>query len=187
MLFAVWDLPFPGNRDSWTYKALGGWHLDPSFQFHSGFPWSAVSGNNCPPVPNGSTICPALPRAYNGKGGTDYSNSTFEKPNGNFQGGGASYFDTSAPGPPFVKRNSFRGPRFQSIDMSLGKETGVPWVTREGAKLDFRANLFNMFNKTNLTGFGYNSASTNITNPYFGTAGSAFAGRVIEFQTRLSF
>jgi hypothetical protein len=63
----------------------------------------------------------------------------------------------------------------------------VPFITKEGAKFDFRANFFNLFNKLNLTGFGYNSPSTNITNSDFGMAGSAFAGRVIEFQTRLTF
>ena len=187
MLTGLWDLPFPGNKDSWTYKLLGGWHIDPTYQFHSGFPWSAVSGNNCPPVPNGSTICPALPRAYLGGAGSDYSTSTFQKTGGNFPKGGPAYFDTSAPGPPFVKRNSFRGPRYQAFDASLGKETRIPFVTGEGARLDFRVNFFNMFNKLNLTGFGFNTPSTSITDSHFGMAGGAFSGRVIDFQTRLIF
>jgi hypothetical protein len=187
MLSALYDLPFPGNKDGVAYKLLGGWHLDPIYQFHSGFPWSAVQGNSCPPVPQGGTICPALPRAYLGGAGQDYSTSTFQKQGGNFPNGGPAYFDISAPGPPFVKRNSFRGPRYQAFDVSLGKETRVPFITKEGAKFDFRANFFNLFNKLNLTGFGYNSPSTNITNSDFGMAGSAFAGRVIEFQTRLTF
>jgi hypothetical protein len=187
MLTGLWDLPFAGSKDSWTYKLLGGWHIDPVYQFHSGYPWSAVSGSSCPPVPNGSTICPSLPRGYLGGAGSDYSTSTFQKAGGNFPKGGPAYFDTSAPGPPFVKRNSFRGPRFQTFDVSLGKETRFPFITGEGARLDFRANFFNLFNKLNLTGFGYNTNSTNITSTYFGMAGGAFAGRVIDFQTRLIF
>ena len=187
LITGLWDLPFPGSKDSLAGKVLGGWHIDGTFQFHSGYPWSAVSGNNCPPVPSGATICPALPRAYNGQGGSDYSTSTFQKAGGNFPQGGAAYFDTSAPGPPFVKRNSFRGPRYSGIDMSLAKTTRIPFFGHEGAGLDFRANFFNLFNKLNLVPFGYNTDSTNITNPRFGQAGSALAGRVIEFQTRLTF
>lgn len=183
MVTGLWDVPFFGNKDSMAYKLLGGWHLDPTYQVHSGYPWSPVQGNQCPPVPNGSTICPALPRAYLGGAGQDYSNSTFQKPGGNFPKGGAAYFDLSKPGPPFVKRNSFRGPRFQTFDVSLGKQTRLT----ERLGLDFRANFFNLFNKLNLTGFGYNTNSTNITNPFFGMAGGALAGRVVEFQARVTF
>ncbi|MBI3646371.1 MAG: TonB-dependent receptor [Acidobacteriales bacterium] len=187
-LSALWDLPFPGSKDSWTYKLLGGWHIDPTFQFHSGFPWSAVMGWGCPPVPSGTNnICPSLPKAYLGGAGQDYSTSTFQKPGGNFPNGGSAYFDMTSSGPPFVKRNSFRGPRYQAFDVSLGKETRVPFITGEGARIDFRANFFNLFNKLNLNGFGYSTPSTNIRDNHFGTAGGAFAGRVVEFQARLNF
>jgi hypothetical protein len=186
MLTGLWDLPFVGSRNSWAYKLLGGWHLDPTYQFHSGYPWSAVTGN-CTPVPNGANICPSLPRGYLGGAGSDYTTSTFQKKGGNFSKGGPAYFDTSAPGPPFVKRNSFRGPRYQTFDVSMGKETRFPFIYGEDARLDFRANFFNLFNKLNLTGFGYNTPSTNITSSFFGMAGGAFSGRVIDFQARLSF
>ncbi len=189
MIAGLWDIPFPGSKGTWASKLLGGWHIDPTFQVHSGFPWSPVSGNNCPPVPQGGTICPALPRAYLGGAGNDYSTSTFQKPGGNFPNGAPTYFDTSTPGPPFVKRNSFRGPRYSAFDVGVGKETRLPFVTSEGATLDFRANIFNLFNKLNLIPFAYNSDSTNITSccSRFGQAGGALAGRVIEFQTRLTF
>ena len=184
LITSLWDIPFPGSKEGMANKVLGGWHLDGTFQFHSGYPWSAVTGN-CTPVPSGAGICPSLPRAYNGQGGSDFSTSTFQKAGGNFPLGGTAYFDTSAPGPPFVHRNSFRGPRYQSIDVSLAKATKLPF--REGANLDFRANFFNLFNKLNLIPFAYNSDQTVITSPHFGQASGALAGRVIEFQTRLSF
>jgi len=187
MVTGLWDLPFPGSKEGLMNKVLGGWHLDPIYQFHTGYPWSAVQGAQCPPVPQGGTICPALPTAYLGGAGQDFSTSTFQKPGGNFPKGGPAYFDLSKAGPPFVKRNSFRGPRYQTFDLSLGKETKVPFITSEGAKFTFRANFFNLFNKLNLTGFGYNTPSTNIQNSNFGMAGTAFAGRVVEFQTRLTF
>jgi hypothetical protein len=50
-----------------------------------------------------------------------------------------------------------------------------------------RANFFNIFNQLNLTPFGFGSPSVTITDPNFGKATSALAGRVVEFQGRLRF
>jgi hypothetical protein len=71
--------------------------------------------------------------------------------------------------------------------MSFVKSTPVPFFKNESAKLDLRVNFFNLFNKLNLQPFGGRSASTNISDPHFGQALGALAGRVIEFQTRLAF
>ena len=90
-------------------------------------------------------------------------------------------------GPPFIHRNSFRGPRFQTVDMSLAKTTSVPFFKGENAKLDLRANFFNLFNKLNLAPFARNASNVSINDPHFGQASGALAGRVIEFQARLSF
>ena len=57
----------------------------------------------------------------------------------------------------------------------------------ENAKLEFRANFFNAFNKLNLSPFTFGSASTDVNNPQFATATSGLAGRVIEFQARFTF
>ena len=86
-------------------------------------------------------------------------------------------------------RNSFRGPRFFSVDLSLVKQTRLPKFVSLGeeAKLDFRANLFNAFNKLNLRQFGFAESGTVVEDNRFGRSGGALAGRVIEFQARLSF
>jgi hypothetical protein len=71
--------------------------------------------------------------------------------------------------------------------MSFAKSTPIPFIRREGAKLDLRVNFFNLFNKLNLIPFGRNANNVSINDTHFGQASGALAGRVIEFQTRLVF
>jgi hypothetical protein len=63
----------------------------------------------------------------------------------------------------------------------------VPFFRGENAKLDLRANFFNLFNKLNLMPFAKNDPSTSLNSPQFGQASGALAGRVMEVQARLSF
>jgi hypothetical protein len=58
---------------------------------------------------------------------------------------------------------------------------------REGANFEVKANLFNVFNLLNLQSFGFNTDSTNVTNPSFGKALGGLSGRVVEIQGRLNF
>ena len=183
----IWDLPvFTGRKDG-AARFLGGWQLSGIFTFHTGFPWTAVD-NNCLETPGQQFICPIRPVGYNGKAGDNYSNSTFLKPNGNFPGGGANYFTLTPAGPPGVGRNSFRGPRFRSIDMTFGKNTPLPFLG-EGGNLQLRMNVFNVFNNLNLSPFTFNTSSTVVQDQFFGTPGTtaALAGRVVELQARVTF
>jgi Carboxypeptidase regulatory-like domain/TonB dependent receptor len=208
LLSGLYDLPILKGHHDFLGKALGGWNVSGTYQFHSGFPWSPVSNNNCPPIPSGGTLCPALVSAYLGGAKNDFSTSTFKTGNGQFPGivtsanGGVCpaagqpfgpgdigypYFNGCTVGPPFLHRNFFRGPRYQSVDASFVKSTPVPFFKNESAMLDLRINFFNLFNKLNLQPFGKNDGSTSLNNPHFGIAQGVLAGRVIEFQTRLVF
>ncbi len=195
---AIWDLPILRNRTDMTGRLLGGWQITGILSAHSGFPWTPVTGFQASvPVTGADTIRPTRPRQYFGGATDNHDNQTFTQNNGNFpgiQGGGCPtqglpYFDICTPGPPGIGRNSFRGPRYFGFDFSAAKSTSIPpfWVFGEGTKLDFRATFFNIFNKLNLTPFGFNSSSTKIEDPNFGLAGSGLGGRVIEFQMRFSF
>ena len=88
------------------------------------------------------------------------------------------------PPPPGIGRNSFRGPRYFGVDATLSKSFGFPEmrVLGAGAKLEIRANFFNVFNKLNLS-----NPQVDINNPNFGTAQDALGGRTIEMQARFSF
>jgi hypothetical protein len=191
----LYELPFFKGRHDWLYTMAGGWKLDAILTLDSGFPWTPVS-NVCQSEGTGfDQICNVRPAAYLGGAGSNYSTGTFQKIGGNFPGGGAKFFtpavasSSGAPPIPAVGRNSFRGPRYTGVDMSFGKRFTLPKmrVFGENAGFELKANAFNIFNKLNLTPFGFNSSSTQITSSTFGTATGALGGRVFEFIGRFSF
>jgi Carboxypeptidase regulatory-like domain len=85
---------------------------------------------------------------------------------------------------PGLARNSFTGPGYFDVDATLSKSFGLPRmkIIGEGAKLEFRASFYNLFNKLNLYG-----VQNDIMNPNFGEAQQALGSRVIEMQARFSF
>jgi hypothetical protein len=191
---ALWELPFLRGRRDIVGKVFGGWELSTIATFHTGFPWTPVIGN-CPSSDRPIT-CPARPTVYFGGAGTDTSNNAFIT-GSNFPGGGTKFFSTigatGAPGTavagllPGIGRNSFRGPKYRDIDLTVGKKFGLAKFLGEGANLELKANFFNAFNFLNLQPFGFNTDSTNITNPNFGKALGALSGRVVEIQGRFTF
>jgi len=184
----LWDLPFLRNRHDLVGKALGGWQIDGILQWHTGFPWTPHTGQ-CVRAPGSQDfICPSRPPHYFGGALDDTDNEAFIRPGGNFPGGGLKFFDPNNPTGtllPGIGRNSFRGPKYFAVDMSLAKRTGLPSFFGEGAFLEVKANAFNIFNNLNLAPFGF--FSPNVDNPDFGRAQRALAGRVVELQARFNF
>ncbi len=89
---------------------------------------------------------------------------------------GTSYFDATTSGPAWIGRNSQRGPRYLSVDLAVGKRTGLAGRST----LDVRANLFNLFNALNLNPFDFFSPGTFVRDRLFGRVDGALAGRVVE-------
>lgn len=183
---ALWELPIFRNRRDALGRLLGGWQLSGIGTFHTGFPWTPVVGG-CAST-RGPNLCPGRPVAYFGGAGTDTSNNAFIT-GSNFSGGGARFFSTADPGLrlPGVGRNSFRGPNYRNIDLSLAKRFGLQGFLGEGTFFEVKTNFFNAFNILNLQPFQFNSISTQIQNPNFGRAEKGLSGRVIEIQGRFSF
>ena len=182
---AVWQIPVPKTwRTGMVNKILGGWELSPIETWHTGFPWTPVI-NQSVQTAAGPSLGPIRPTQYFGGAGTDTSNSAFQT-GSNFSKGGAAYFNLTASGLPGVGRNSFRGPRFMQTDLSFAKHVALPWF-KENSNLELRAYMFNLFNQLNLAPFSFNDNSTHPDNPFFGIAGSALAGRGVEFQAKFSF
>ena len=188
----VWDLPFLRKEHNAASAILGGWQVSGILTAHTGFPWTPVTGN-CPSSGR-PIVCPARPVSYFGGAGNDSSNDAFLT-GSNFPGGGRAFFSdlgatgfgASAGRLPGVGRNSFRGPRYFDVDMSLSKRFGFPKSLGEGTFLEVKANFFNVFNILNLQPFNFNSPSTDINSSLFGRAERGLAGRVIELQGRLNF
>lgn len=188
----LWDLPFFRGRKDLLGTAVGGWTISGVVSKHSGFPFSALIGscdlNN---DRNGDGFCPDLPFRY--AGGIISNPSKQDWINGVFPNPAASFPDVSFTPDPAIRgtacrcRNIFTGPGYTSVDMTLGKDFALPFFG-EGSKLSIRANFFNLFNILNLTPLVPATAQTDILNTgQFGHTSDGLAGRVIEFQARLSF
>ena len=207
-IWGLWNPQFFKNSNSFAKKFLGGWTVSGILTAHSGYPWTAFYCNSIISnvvYPNSNQTC-VYPSGYNGKGGTNYSNTAFQT-GSNFGGNALAYFTTpnwpttGLPAAPGINRNSFRGPGFLGNDFQLAKAFGLPkmGILGENMKLNFQANFYNLFNKLNLQGPAYNSNSSGVvgtntisfdgttSNPRFGTSNGAYPGRVVELQIRLSF
>ena len=91
----------------------------------------------------------------------------------------ATYGNTSAYGN--VSRNKFRGFLYFDTDLGLHKQFDV---TAERVKLDFRAEMFNSLNVTNW--MAPDGALTD-GNGSFGSIGSFFPQRQVQFAGKLIF
>ncbi len=185
----LYELPFFRERKDAVGKLLSGFQINGILTYHTGFPYTPKTGT-CVSTPGGQTLCPSRPSGYFGGNLTDTGNDAFIRPGGNFPGGGQRYFNTNNPNgllPPGIGRNSFRGPRYFNVDMSVAKRTGLPGFLGEGAFFEFKVNAFNVFNKLNLAPFRFFDRGLIIEDPNFGRAERGLAGRVVELQGRFSF
>jgi hypothetical protein len=201
----LWDLPVFRNRKDFVGKAFGGFQLGGILTYHTGFPWTPKTGLVCNSTPGGPSLCPSRPIGYFGGVPEDTSNDTFINgfyPNRNNvvtrdpatgRPLRTNFFLISNPppagagGPPGIGRNSFRGPRYFSVDMTAAKRFGLPGFLGEAASFEFKANFFNIFNTLNLTPFRFASPGVFVESNDFGRAERGLSGRVVEFQGRFIF
>lgn len=202
-LSGLWDLPFFRNQSTWAGKLLGGWQLSGILTRHTGFPWTPTISANVR-GPNGFTFGPVRPAAYFGQAPLSNTNENFLSAGGLFPNNlilnnmgqviGSNYFDITLNGdsyllnPPGIGRNTFFGPKYFDVDMSVQKRFGLPGMgfLGESPKFDVRFNFFNIFNTVNIAPLG--SASGNrVNNPNFSEGTALLAGRVVEMQLRFSF
>jgi Carboxypeptidase regulatory-like domain/TonB-dependent Receptor Plug Domain/TonB dependent receptor len=90
-------------------------------------------------------------------------------------------------------RNIGRGPSFYQFDLGLQKNFALPFIN-EVSKMEFRAEFFNVLNKTNFgnpnsnaSGIVFNTDGTLRTAGGFGTIRSTAPARQIQFALKLSF
>jgi hypothetical protein len=83
-------------------------------------------------------------------------------------------------------RNTFVGPNFFDMDMSLFKNFKIT----ERVNFQFRAESFNLLNRTNFTlpgNAGHNSIQDSLFGLAGGASGNGFGPRELQFGAKLSF
>ena len=197
---ALWDSPKVHSSNVFVKAIANGWQANTIFSAHSGFPFTPVTYNLQTTGSQGAAVVgPTRPLGIlygSGQIGTSCSNSAF-RTGSNFPGGGAAHFNITKPVippgqnyvyTPGIGRNSFNGPCYRDIDVSLAKQVSFEGLGHT-AVLRFQANMFNAFNLLNLSPItnGNASPAANITDANFGKSTGADAGRQIEFLMRLNF
>jgi hypothetical protein len=181
---STYELPFGegkrflGDLRGWQQKAIGGWTASEIATLQSGFPFTPQLGFN--PTNNGDSRNPIRPSV----------NPEFR---GNVvQGGPTQYFNPDAFVVPFpgtygnVRRNTLTGPGISELDLSLRKNTALT----QKLNLQFRAEFFNILNRTNFGTPNTVVYSSNSTTPS-PTAGlittTSTTSRQIQFGAKLLF
>ncbi len=180
----VYDLPFgkgrklANNLNPVAEALFGGWEINAINTAHSG---SAINVNYGPAAANDVTGSIADYRGVAvlrpNVSGIGIDQSTGAMVNNYFAG---YTFTTPPASAPFgnLGRDAFRAPGFWQLDTGANKN----FTIREGMRLQFRSEFFNILNKTN---FSPPNATT--TSSAFGTIRSTYAPRQIQFALKLLF
>ncbi|HKP36141.1 MAG TPA: hypothetical protein VJT71_04730, partial [Pyrinomonadaceae bacterium] len=187
----IYELPFLRNDTGLAGRILGGWQLGGIISMQSGFPFTVttssdynldgVSSDRPNIVSSIGPIVGSSPRAF--------LNGAFGDPNAL----GSIFQPAAANTHGNLGRNTFRGPGYETFDISLLKAFRIPWFTSEGSKIEFRSEFFNIFNRVNLrapsAGLGTYSAATGLwsNRANFGKSTSSFDARQIQFGIKLLF
>ena len=150
--FAVngtYDLPFGSGQfflpkaNGFTNRLVSGWQLATIASLQTGFPFSPQLGYN--PTNSGDTRNPVRPNVNPNFHGDVYNHGTTAERV-------AQFFNPNAFAAPVtgavgdVGRDTLVGPGYADWDLSLIKATQIA----ENARLQFRAEIFNILNHTNL-------------------------------------
>ncbi len=120
-------------------------------------------------VPNIPSFGPHL----SGKKKNDYIKGLFA----------ASAFPTPALGQEgALGRNTYDQPGFNNLNFTFGKTITTPWFFGESMKIQAKGEVFNLFNRSNLT-----NVSSDLSSGSFGRATNQLAPRSLQIHIRASF
>jgi len=205
----VWDIPIFRDQQGFLGKLLGGWTYNGIWTYQSGahwMPYNSHSRSFVATISGEDTDCRSAATFvsagcvnqggdYNLDGvGNDRPSAAASNFNPSHEqwanGWGDTFLGTFLSTPcggtgPCVGnlgRNSFVGPSFWNVDMSLFKNIKVS----ERVNVQFRAESFNIFNRTNFTLPG-NQFHNEINDSTFGQAGGTFDPRELQFGLKIAF
>ncbi|MEE8349234.1 MAG: hypothetical protein V3R94_06675, partial [Acidobacteriota bacterium] len=176
----LWEVPFMRNHPGTLGHLLGGWQLNAILPFQSGLPFSVINGAsrrgggdfNADGKPTERPNIPTFGNTFNDTPGTSdfidgvLQTNDFPSPTIGTSGN--------------LGKNTFTGPAFWSMDLSLIKNFTIP--AKEDVTLQFRAEFFNLLNRVNLF-----LPQVDLDSALFGQSTTAFAPREIQFALKFIF
>ncbi len=141
--YAIYDVP---NFIKSKPRLGGGWQLNALFVTHGGTPFSVTTGTNVSNSFGGGDRVDEVSNLFSGV--TPVTNAPGNYANG-YQYFNPNAFALQTPGTyGTTLRNQFYGPGFNALDFSIIKSTHIT----ERISADFRVEIFNLFNRLNLSG-----------------------------------
>jgi hypothetical protein len=172
-----WRMPFWNHAENWYQHVLGGWQLNGISTFMSGTPFTVydstdvslqgsapeISGfsSNRPDVVGNPNNGPRTPQEW-------FNTAAFQQLNPVTQAG---QFGNEG-------RNIVQGPGLQEWDFSAFKNIPI----HESKSLQFRAELFNVFNHAN-----FRLPDNDISSPTFGEISESLPGRQVQLALKFYF
>ncbi|MPY89712.1 MAG: hypothetical protein GEU99_17545 [Luteitalea sp.] len=167
----IWQLPTLEDRGGVARHVLGGWETNAIVTLESGSPFSVVSGqdNSQSGVNRDRADLVGDPSLDPGRPRGELVQQYFDP--AAFQANAPGTFGDSG-------RNILRGPGFANVDFGLVKNIRLA----DGHQLQFRTEVFNLFNRVNL-----DTPVNNVSAPNVGQITSADLPRVIQLALKYAF
>lgn len=156
-------------------QALNGWEVSSIFRSQSGMPFTVTSNGNLYGANLGSQYANVTGDPYSGNTGNWLNVAAFSRP------ADGAWGDSG--------RNAFTLPHITNVDATLMKNFAIT----ERVKLTFRAEVFNLFNHTQVwginTGFSGDNPGSGLsaTDGAFGQPNSFRDARTLQLALRLAF
>ena len=175
---SVYEIPslFKGGVGK---QIVGGWQLSGIAIFQSGLPFTVVS---TAPYPRGDFNADGLNYDVPNTPslGNHISSSRGDFITGLFP---ASAFPIPAAGQQGnLGRNTFDGPGLANVNLNVVKTGRIPWFVKEGATVQFRGEIFNLFNRVNLT-----NVVNDLSNSLFGRSTAQSLPRSVTLGVRIQY
>jgi hypothetical protein len=175
-----WNLPWFNHPTNWYGHVLGNWQVNGITTLMSNTPFTVYDSSD----PSEQGAAPEISGFFSSRpniignpnvgacpGGAKVRTAQCWFNTGAFQQAAIGTFGN-------VGRNTMDGPAFQQWDFS-----GIKTIPlRERMNLQFRAEIFNIFNNVN-----FELPNNDISSPNFGQIESAQPGRIVQFALKLSF
>ena len=95
----------------------------------------------------------------------------------------ASAFPSPTPGQQGnLGRNTFTAPGLANVNLNIMKTAHVPWFIKEGATVQLRGEIFNLFNRVNL-----GVPVSDLSNSLFGRSTTQSLPRSVTFGVRIQY